>query len=109
MEKNIQLKFNYSDYSLPVLLSLFRYDRDIPYERKEELLVFIVEKYFEDKKSVNIYEILNSGRGVVFDKVKRANFYLNILNREFKTAYDPMPVGYQEAIFKFLIGAMDCV
>lgn len=109
MEKDIQLKFNYSDYSLPVLLSLFRYDRNIPYERKEELLVFIVEKYFEDKKSVNIYDILNSGRGVVFDKVKRANFYLNILNREFKTAYDPMPVIYQEAFFKFLIGAMDFV
>ena len=100
---------DYSTYSLNVLkyLNTIRDTRVVSMNRHLNIVEALVGKYFENKQSVNIYELLLGETFPGASDIDKMNFCISVLAREFSTgAVQPLPIQYQSYFFKFLINSV---
>lgn len=102
MEINIKKTNNYNDLSIDCLLVLLRNFSNIYYEKKVPVIFAITKKYFEDKNSVNIYNIIQ--QHIKFVKLEdRLDYLLFVLGKELEGNVNDLPKEYRNDFFEVLI------
>ena len=93
---------NYDELSMPCLLiMLTKFNKLYPLNKKP-VIAAITKKYFEDKTSVNLYDlILNKMR--IQNKEEQLNYILYVLGKELENSATDLPLEYRNDFFKVLI------
>ena len=93
---------NYDELSMPCLLiMLTKFNKLYPLNKKP-VIAAITKEYFEDKTSVNLYDlILNKMR--IQNKEEQLNYILYVLGKELENSATDLPLEYRNDFFKVLI------
>lgn len=102
MDNSIMEIHNYDELSVPCLLiMLTKFNKLYPLNKKP-VIAAITKKYFEDKTSVNLYDlILNKMR--IQNKEEQLNYILYVLGKELENSATDLPLEYRNDFFKVLI------
>lgn len=106
---SLQLKFDYTKYTPEVLMKLFNmFQRESSYENRRDVLMSIIYKYIETKKTFNIYSFLEKNISSFWNKKELIEVLSKAINMEFSSNLE-LPKEYRKDFFLVLISFLDNV
>lgn len=99
---------NYDSLSMPCLIHLLKNFSNVYFDEKKPIIFSITKKYFEEKSSVNLYDlILYHFKFRVVEE--RLDYILFVLGRELDGNMSDLPMEYREDFFRVLLGFLTAV
>ena len=106
---SLQFKFDYTKYKPEVLMKLFNTFRTgSTYENRFAVLMTLIFKYIETKKSFNIYSFFMKNKESFWNKKELIEVLSKAMNAEFSSNLE-LPKEYREDFFLVLIMFLDNV
>ena len=103
--KNVE---NYQNLSMSCLVHMLKNFKNVYFEEKKPIVFAITKKYFEDKNSVDLYDlILYHFKFRVLEE--RLNYTLMVLGKELDGDMNDLPVEYRENFFRVLLDFLGSV